>query len=176
MVICRVRSGLQNAEEPPSLQTEALFLSTSGHSACSPVGPRQQSRLVIRTDRAGAGIKARLFTRNWIAAGASFRHPVRIDRAGRPTLCTVRIARARNSNGRLTSRCSWICRLGLARDRLTILGVGFPYTRILGAGICSEQHRCRHQSYDTFHRMRPLSSSRSNCRSRAHNSCSRPRP
>jgi hypothetical protein len=134
-------------------------LSTFGHSACCPVSPRHQSRLVIRTDRAYSGINARLFTRNWIAAGASFRHPVRIHRAGRTTLCTVRIAGARNSNRRLTSRSLWICRLGLASNRLTTLCVWFSNAGILGVG-CTDQDRCRSKSYYPFHRMSPLSGSR----------------
>jgi hypothetical protein len=95
---------------------------------------------------------APLFARYWIAAGATFGHPVRIHRARGPTLSSIGIAGAGNSNGRRTR----ICRLGLARNRLPILSVRLPYPRILGIGACTEEHRCRRQSYYPFHRMPPL--------------------
>jgi hypothetical protein len=99
---------------------------------------------------------APLFTRYWIATGATFRHPVWIHRARGATLSSIRIAGARNSKRRLTGCGSWICRLRLACNRLPILSVRFLNARILGVGTCTEQYRCRRQNYYRFHRMPPL--------------------
>jgi hypothetical protein len=100
---------------------------------------------------------APLFGIYWVTARGPRRHPVGIYRARGSALRSIGIAGARNSNRCLTGRSSWVGRLGLARDRLTILSVWFLYTRILGVRTCTDQYRCRRQSYYPFHRMPPLS-------------------
>jgi hypothetical protein len=94
-----------------------------------------------------------LFAGHWIASGAAFGHSVGIHGPGGATLRAIRISGARNGNGRLTGRRSWICGLGLAHSRLPILSVRFSYAGILRVGTCTEQHHCRRQTYYPFHRM-----------------------
>jgi hypothetical protein len=97
-----------------------------------------------------------LFAWHWIAAGAALGHSIGIHGTGGAALSAIRVSSARDGNGRFTSRRSWICSLRLARSRLPILGVRFLYAGTLGVSICTEQHRCRRQTYYPFHRMPSL--------------------